>query len=124
MWRANVADRIVASLVYDTRTQPLSSGIRAVVQRARRLLYSADDTELVLQVAPGKQPDRLKLAGQVLEDGMPVEGAAVILHGPASHAEETDEEGEFLITSVPKGVYSLDIRTPAREMSIGSFDVD
>ena len=119
-----MADRIVASLVYDTRTQPLSSGIRAVVQRARRLLYAADETELVLQVAPGKQADRLKLAGQVLEDGMPVEGAVVSLHGPASHDEETDEEGEFLITSVPKGAYSLDIKTPAREMSIVSFDVD
>ncbi len=124
MWRTHVADRIVASLVYDTRTQPLSSGIRAVVQRARRLLYSADETELVLQVAPGKQPDRLKLAGQVLEDGMPVEGAAVTLHGPTSHAEETDEEGEFLITSVAKGAYSLDVKTPAREMTIVSFDVD
>jgi hypothetical protein len=123
MWRAHVTDRIVASLVYDTSTQPLSSGIRAVVQRARRLLYTADDTELVLQVAPGKLPDRLKVAGQVLENGMPVEGAAVCLQGPASHAEETDEEGEFLITSVPKGAYSLDIKTPAKEMSIGSLDV-
>jgi hypothetical protein len=124
LWRVHVTDRIVASLVYDTRSQPLSSGIRAVVQRARRLLYSADDTELVLQVAPGKQPDRLKLAGQVLEDGMPVEGAAVNLHGPASHAEETDEEGEFLITSLPKGAYSLDIKTPAKEMSIEAIDVE
>ena len=119
-----MADRIEASLVYDTRSQPLSSGIRAVVQRARRLLYAADETELVLQVAPGKQADRLKLAGQVLEDGMPVEGAAVSLRGPASHAEETDEEGEFLITSVPKGAYSLDIKTPARQMSVASLDIE
>jgi hypothetical protein len=119
-----VADRIEANLVYDTRTQPLSSGIRAVVQRARRLLYAADETELVLQVAPGKQADRLKLAGQVLEDGMPVEGAAVSLQGPASHAKETDEEGEFLITSVPKGAYSLDVTTPARQMSVASLDIE
>ena len=40
-------------LVYDTKAQPLSSGVRAVLQRARRLLYAADETELVLQIAPG-----------------------------------------------------------------------
>ena len=119
-----MANPIEASLVYDTRTQPLSSGIRAVVQRARRLLYSADETELVLQVAPGKQPNKLKLAGQVLEDGMPVEGAAISLHGPVNHADETDEEGEFLIASVPSGAYSIDVTTPSRTLCVTALDIE
>ena len=76
-----MADRIEANLVYDTKSQPLSSGVRAVVQRARRVLYSADETELVLQIAPDKLADRHKLTGQVLDEGMPIEGAAVSLLG-------------------------------------------
>jgi hypothetical protein len=119
-----VAEPIAASLVYDTRTQPLSSGIRAVVQRARRLLYSADETELVLQVAPGKKPNHLKVAGQVLEDGMPVEGAEINLHGPTNHSDETDEEGEFLVGSVASGAYSINVTTPARQMRVSALDIE
>ena len=59
-----MTERIEARLVYDTKAQPLSSGVRAVVQRARRVLYAADETELVLQIGPDKQADRMKLAGQ------------------------------------------------------------
>src|SRR4051794_28813048 len=105
-------DRIMAHLVYDTKTQPLSSGIRAVVQRARRLLYAADATEVLLQIAPGKKPEQFMLAGQVLDDGMPSEGAAVTLQGPASSIDQvTDEEGEFLIGSLRPGTYGLEIDT-------------
>ena len=38
----------------------------AAIQRARRLLYAADSTELNLQVAPERQPANVRLAGQVL----------------------------------------------------------
>jgi protocatechuate 3,4-dioxygenase beta subunit len=120
-----VTDRILASLVYDTKAQPLSSGIRAVVQRARRMLYAAGETELVLQIAPDKQPERMKLAGQVLDEGMPVEGAAVNLQGPSSRVDQsTDEEGEFLIGALPPGTYSLEIETPARAMAVPPLDVE
>lgn len=120
-----MTDRIEARLVYDTKAQPLSSGVRAVVQRARRVLYAADETELVLQIAPDRQTDRLKLAGQVLDEGMPIEGAAVNLHGPANQVErETDEDGEFTIGALPKGEYSLEIDTPARLMSVAPLDIE
>ena len=120
-----MTDRIEASLVYDTRSQPLSSGVRAVVQRARRVLYAADETELVLQIAPDKQADRHKMVGQVLDEGMPIEGAAVSLHGPSSNVErETDEEGEFLIGSLPRGAYSLEIGTPAGLLSVAPIDIE
>lgn len=48
---------IQASLVYDTKAQPLSSGVRTAVQRARRLMFATDDTELLLLIAPDRQPD-------------------------------------------------------------------
>ena len=120
-----MADRIEAHLVYDTKSQPLSAGVRAVVQRARRVLYSADETELVLQIAPDKQTDRHKMAGQVLDEGMPIEGAAVSLHGPSKDfAQETDEDGEFLITALPRGAYSLEIGTPAGLLSVAPIDIE
>lgn len=120
-----MADRIEANLVYDTKSQPLSSGVRAVVQRARRVLYAADETELVLQIAQDRQPDRLKLAGQVLDEGMPVEGAAVNLLGPAKKmTEETDEDGEFQMSALPRGAYSLEIDTPAGLLSVTPIDIE
>jgi hypothetical protein len=120
-----MTDRIQARLVYDTKSQPLSSGVRAVVQRARRMMYAAGDTELVLQIAPDRQAQRLKLAGQVLDDGMPVEGASINLLGPAHNADQsTDEEGEFLIGALPAGSYCLEIDTPARSMSVMPLDVE
>jgi hypothetical protein len=123
--RRHVTDQIQANLVYDTKAQPLSSGIRAVVQRARRILYAAGETELVLQIAQDKQPERMKLAGQVLDEGMPVEGAAVNLQGPVSNTEHsTDEEGEFLIGSLPAGTYNLAIETSDRLMSVPPLDVE
>ena len=120
-----MTERIEARLVYDTKSQPLSSGVRAVVQRARRVLYAADETELVLQIAPDRQADRLKLAGQVLDEGMPIEGAAVALHGPAAPVQqETDEDGEFLIPSLPKGEYCLEVGTRARVLSVAPLDIE
>jgi len=120
-----VEDRIEAHLVYDTRSQQLSAGVRAVAQRARRVLYTADETELVLQITPDREPDRRKLAGQVLDEGMPMEGAAVSLHGGVGQInQETDEDGEFQIASLPRGAYRLEIDTPARQISVAPLDIE
>ena len=118
-------DQVMAQLVYDTKTQPLSSGIRAMVQRARRMLYAADETEVILQIAPGKRPEQLTLAGQVLDDGMPLEGAAVTLQGPASSVDHvTDEEGEFLIGALAPGTYGLDVATPSRSIGVSPLEIE
>ena len=39
-------DPVQAALVYDTKAQPLSAGVRATVQRARRVMFAAEETEL------------------------------------------------------------------------------
>src|SRR5262245_7355071 len=89
--RRLMTDRTEARLVYDTKTQPWSAGVRTAGQRARRFLYAADEAELVIQVAPDRQPDHCKLSGQVLDEGMPIEGAAVSLHGVTTSVHrETD----------------------------------
>ena len=106
--------RMVLVLVYDTAAEPLAPGIRAVVQRARRLMYSADDAELVLEVSPERTPRLLRLFGQLLDDGEPVEGAIVHLAGSDAPARATDEEGEFRIGELPAGAYRLSIDLPDR----------
>ena len=105
-----MTDRIEACLVYDTKAQPLSAGVRATGQRARRFLYAAEEAELVIQVSPDRQPDHHKLSGQVLRDGEPVPWAAIVLSGRGRPAEtEADDEGSFRFRSVVEGSYDLEI---------------
>ena len=116
--------RVAADLVYDTKAQPLPSGVRAVMQqRARRMLFTADDTELVLQVSSDAAPEQLKVVGQVLEEGIPVEGAAIRLDGPRQVHEATDEEGEFRVGELPKGSYDLAIGTADRVVDVSPLDL-
>ena len=116
--------RVSADLVYDTNAQPLPTGVRAVMQqRARRMLYTAEDTELVLQVSSDAAPEQLKVVGQVLDEGIPVEGAAVRLEGPRQVHEATDEEGEFRVSELPKGSYDLAIGTVDRVVGISPLDL-
>ena len=115
---------VPAELVYDTKSQPLPSGVRAVMQqRARRMLFTAEDTELVLQVSSDTSPDHLKVVGQVLDEGIPVEGAAVHLDGPRQVDEATDEEGEFRVSDLPRGSYDLAIGTAERVVDVSPLDL-
>ena len=111
--------RLMARLVYDTSAQPLPSGVRAVIQRARRLLFAADDLEVVLQVSPEAAPERLKVMGQVLAEGLPVADAGVRLDGPAGpRAWTADREGEFRFAELPAGDYVLEVGTPERVLEM------
>jgi len=113
-----------AELVYDTKTQPLASGIRAAVLRGRRILYTAEATELILQTTPEPRPDHVRLMGQVLDDGMPVDGAAVTLNGEGTPLHRaTDDEGEFRVGGLPAGSYDLDIETATRQISVDRIDL-
>src|SRR4051794_26371186 len=71
--------RVAPQLVYDTRDHPLAAGVRSVGGPARRLLFTADATELVLQMTPERRPGRIRLMGQVLDNGMPIGGVSVQL---------------------------------------------
>ena len=117
--------RVDAELVYDTRSEAGSPGVRAAIQRARRLLYAAGSTELILQVAPERQPANIRLAGQVLDDGLPVTGATISLWGPTNVVDcPTDDDGEFRVPDLPKGSYGLDVRTGMRLIGIAGMDLD
>jgi hypothetical protein len=121
---------VQAELIYDTKAQPLSAGVRAVVQRARRVMFAADDTELLLLIAPDRRPERVWMLGQVIDDGVPLEGASVSIHGSSIHGSAepveraTDQEGEFRVAELPKGSYGFEIETALRTVTVAPFDVD
>src|SRR3954454_13393965 len=119
------ASRVPAVLVYDTAAQPLRPGVRAVTQRARRLLFMAEDRELMLQLAPTPIPSCLKLVGQVLDCGEPVSGAAVELRGPAGPIPRaTHSDVLFSIDELAKGAYVCEVAAKDRLLAVAQVDVD
>ncbi len=113
-----------ADLIYDTKGERLAAGIRAAMQRTRRLLYAADETELVLQMTPDCQTRQVRLIGQVLDEGVPVEGAAVSVRGPESAFDRaTDEEGQFRVVDLEAGSYDLDVATEDGLVRVANLDV-
>lgn len=117
--------QLTAQLVYDTRSQPLPRGVRGVVQRARRMLFAADDYELLLQVSRGGSPDRFKIMGQFWSAGAPLAGAAVRLEGPSSISNwATDGAGQFRLTEMPWGSYSIEVGTGDHLVKLPALGLD
>jgi hypothetical protein len=117
--------RVAPQLVYDTRDHPLAAGVRSVGGPARRLLFTADATELVLQMTPERRPGRIRLMGQVLDNGMPIGGVSVQLNGPDGPCvKATDDEGQFRVADVQKGSYRLEIGTLTQVLSVDALAVD
>jgi hypothetical protein len=117
--------QVTPQLVYDTGDRPLAAGVRSVGGPARRLLFTVDATELVLQMTPERSPGRVRLMGQLLDNGMPIGGASVSLNGPAtSCVKSTDEEGQFRVADVGKGTYRLQIDTLTQMISVEPLSID
>ena len=120
-----MSQRVTPELVYDTRDRPLAAGVRSVGGPARRLLFAADETELVIQMTPERSPGRVRLMGQVLDNGMPICGARVQLNGPTGlRVKSTDEEGQFCVADVPTGSYHLEIATLTQLLRVDHLAIE
>src|SRR3954447_6317399 len=92
---AGAAPHMAAELVYDTRDQALPTGIRAVVREgSRRLLFAADEHEVLLRVTAPSATEGFEIVGQVLIEGVPTAGVPVRLAGAADYVT-TDRGGSF-----------------------------
>ena len=110
-------------LVYDTRDQALPTGIRAVVREgSRRLLYAADELEVLLRVTPASD-QQFELSGQVLNEGVPTAGVPVRLAGAADHAM-TDRVGSFRLTDIPAGLCALEINVSGHILDVASLELN
>ena len=123
--RTSPMHRLLARLIYDTRAQPLPARVRLATQRARRLLFVAEEFEVVLQVSPDPSPNQVKVIGEVLSEGVPVTGATVRLDGPVELTNQvTDLEGKFRLAALPSGGYSIEIGMAEQVVEIPALDVD
>lgn len=105
------APPLQTALVYDTAEHRLPSGIRALVQEGtRRLMFAADEYELVLHVVAGDAGHHARLVGQVLYQGLPLADRWVRLHGVgAPMACATGQAGSFRLPLPVAGVYELEV---------------
>jgi hypothetical protein len=83
--------------VYDTATQSLPAGVRAVLHKdSRRLLLETQDYEMLLWVTPHALTDGYELNGQLLLGGLPLSGAAVRTEADdLDSIAQTDQAGGF-----------------------------
>jgi hypothetical protein len=117
-------------LIFDSFRQPSTSGLRAVLNNARHLVYKCDGALIDLMIGPLPKVGRVELFGQVLGDSVGKIQSAnlpVVLvnsSGPVAYAG-TNQFGEFHMEIDPEDDLAVRIRvgpnywieTPLRDMA-------
>ena len=112
--------RIVALLIFDSRTAGPAFGMRSLRASSRQLLYSAEEADLDLRITA--QNEDCILAGQVICDGCT--GGLVEISGATGTAEASlNELCEFTLPPIPVGNYSLTVRMLDREIEIPGLEL-
>ena len=108
--RPNPLRRLIAALIYDLAPRAARVGVRGAGTAGRKLLFAADEYEVMIQGSPDARPSRHLLVGQVSWDGEPVPQATILLDG-VSHSAETDadSDGSFRFANLEAGNYQLDV---------------
>jgi hypothetical protein len=120
---ARLDPHMSAELIYDTCDQALPTGIRAVVREgSRRLLYAADELEVLLRVAQAADTGRFEVVGQVLHEGVPTAGVPVWLAGATEHAT-TDRGGSFHLNDLPAGPCALEIHISGHILDVAPLEL-
>ena len=106
--------QFIASLVFDSLSQPVTEGVRLTQSPVRQLLYRADAYSIDLQIAP-REESIAAVYGQVLREGETrfdsVNGLKIELAGEGLilHSTIANEMGEFEFAEVRHGDYELRI---------------
>lgn len=98
--RDHKAGKGVIELLFDSFRQPLVAGVRSVGSATRRLLYTAGDLKIDLQVEPQAEGQTIVVTGQLLDlrqPGAVLRGMKVTLSNGRGRSIEatTNEFGEF-----------------------------
>lgn len=125
-------ERLVASLIFDSRAQPATIGLRGPSGAAVQLCYEAVGVEVELEIAGDDHEDqrdaeRSFITGQVsLTSGEASGRVTVGLTRPGEETllvqTETDAHGAFTL-SVEPGVYDLHLALANRVVSMRDIDV-
>jgi hypothetical protein len=112
--------RIVATLMFDSRSAGPAFGMRSLHKASRQLVYSAEETDLDLRITI--QNDECIVAGQLLRDTCA--GGLVEISGTTGSAETSlNELCEFTLPAMPVGNYALRIKMPDIEIEIPELEL-
>ncbi|BET66370.1 hypothetical protein ASA1KI_12880 [Opitutales bacterium ASA1] len=121
--------RILAELISEVTIAPAAAGLRsASFQRpVRHYTFGSERFDIIVNAL--SRPDRrFDLHGQVYaraSDAFPSNASAQLLHDEREWAiSVVDEHGEFRLTSVPSGRYTLVVATPDCEVQCVSFAIE
>ena len=97
-WLSNI-DRVIAALLFDSRAQPATAGLRSAAAASRiQLTYEADDLDIEVQLEK-LAPTRWRVMGQIDSDAMPSPRSVAITEAGSTkeilQAIDTDEHGMF-----------------------------
>jgi hypothetical protein len=103
--------RLAADLVYDTAVNGLKTGVRAFIQEGtRRLLFAANEYEVLFRIGPNGAAEGFDIVGQVLHEGLPLGHASVRLTDDGS-TYPTDQTGGFKLTCLAAGAHRFEVAT-------------
>ena len=112
---------LTAGLVYDTRAQPLPYGVRTLIGHERRLLFAADEYEVVLDVGGDAPGGWSCVTGQVLANGAPVSDVAVT-HADGT-SQRTDADGSFRLVRHRTTWCDVHLQADVWELRLPPFDL-
>jgi hypothetical protein len=116
---SSLRQHIMAVLRFDSAQLPLSVGRRSGSSTDRQLLFTTGTLELEVQIT--QSGSLWEISGQVLNAD--ARGQAE-LHGPAGEVRATlNEVGEFLLTPVPPGQYTLILQLTTTEIEIPGLEI-
>jgi hypothetical protein len=108
MWR-----RLDAALVYDSRQQTVVVGVRSATAGLPRLMYTARDVEIDVQVRPSANGGTVRLLGQVLNDEFEPCTGWVVADGVQGKVQvDLDDCGHFSIDGLTAGRQRLEVHLP------------
>ena len=120
--------RLVASLIFDSRSRPAMAGARLTEAADHQLLYHAEGYNIDLQIASSEGPTG-DLTGQILREGEfafeSVAGLPLELEckGETVRSAATNEIGEFSFPALGQGKYDLRIETVEISITIVGLDI-
>jgi hypothetical protein len=123
-----IFERIVAALTFDSGLLPAPVGVRAASARTRQLVFAAPQLDVVLNVEPRSDNERVDLLGQILPTiagSLPEPFAIQLLQGESEAAiAMSDDLGEFEFSALASGSYQLVISNESMEILLPIFQLN
>jgi hypothetical protein len=112
--------RVVAVLIFDSRSAGPAFGMRSLHSAWRQMLYSAQDSDVDLRIRV--QNEECIITGQVIREGC--KGGLVEISGATGSTQANlNELCEFTLPAIPIGKYSLRLMLPDIEIEIPELEI-